>query len=203
VTIDTLGGITGTPNGKIVPNNPLLIGTGCTFQSAWNAYSCLSASEYVQFRIDSLKAPTTPTGTVCGVADLAMTGTAFTRVDDGATLTMSGSPLAPHSLAPNLISNRRYSIVVSAIDSMKCLSLMTGGKQGQVARPEFRVGPHPIAVTDVSTGLPVSEVTTLVALDSGNSDKFFYESGTQKSYVRLYHGIATPNWSRVDVLVRR
>ena len=175
--LDKDGTVSGIPGRRIVPKNPVLVTSLCTFNVLWNAYGC--PYEYVNFQIH-VPSGESPAGTIL-------------RRDDGASMQLASANGAPSSVNVNLIAQYPYTLQFPTVIP-KVLDFVVPEKPGKAVRVSMPYPPSAFTVT--RWGSPVYRASSLAELTTGGH-KYFYD-GT-----RLHLRLVNPSGTWEEVRVKR
>jgi hypothetical protein len=160
---DADGSITGTPNRRIVPNNPVLYTASCTKKAVWNAYIC----------------PHNYVGVMVQTGGVNIAGTVVTR-NDGAKRTLGGKD-GPDNLHFVTIEDRPYSIDLPVAVPSK-LTFVRYEQAGKAVRLSLKYPTVPFTVT--LWGSNVHKAVNISELASGGT-KYFYDTAANRLHLRL------------------
>jgi cell surface hyaluronidase len=176
---DSDGSITGTPNRRIVPRNPVLYTSSCTLKSQWNAYVC--PHNYIGVQIF----------TYDGVD---ISGTVLRR-DDGASHILGSADSYPEALHFMVLENRPHALTLPIVVPKRITFSRVEGA-GRAARLSL---PYPTSdFTLTLWGSPITKATGLDELGSGGT-KYYYDAAAKQLHMRL----VTPTGSWQEYEIRR
>jgi cell surface hyaluronidase len=167
VFIDQDGSVTGTPNRRVVVDNPFMINSGCTKQADWNAWIC--DDSYVPFVL---------------YAHSAIASTTLSL--NGANHTLYGSGSNDNdSFVSVLRSKQIYGVSFDGAPSSFSLVLRDAPKDWLRFKIPIAAKPDVINYQPTVTGYEVKVVADLNALASSTLSAYFYDAATQTLHVKL------------------
>lgn len=173
--LDIDGSVSGTAGAKIVPKNPVLVTSQCTFNAPWNAYVC--PHEYVNLRIFERSAGS-PSGTII-------------QRDDGASLKLFSPDKYSNEVNANLIVGRPYALQFP-VGTPKHLAFVVSEKANAPIRLSM---PYSFTGYTVTLwGSPIQRANSLSELATGGH-KYFHDGTTM--HLRLVS--QTGNWEEIEV----
>ncbi len=173
--LDKDGSVSGVAGAMIVPNNPVLVTSKCTFKDPWNAYVCPYEYGHLQMMVHSGENPS---------------GMLIQR-DDGANVKLYSTDQSPNTTYANIIVGRPHGVQFPT-GTPKHVSFVVAEKAG---KPLLISMPYPSSNFTVTLwGYPVEEAPSLAALATGGH-KYFYDGA--RLHLRLVS--EQGNWEEIEV----
>jgi G8 domain len=152
--IDKDGSISGKVGGVIVPKNPLLITSNCTFKDSWNAYVC--PHDYVNLR-------------VINNSQNIQSEAVIQRID-GAKFNLS---IKDNIIRANLLVNIPHKLTFLNGGTPNHLSFVVSEKAGKPIRISIPYSTSSFTIT--RWGIPIERASNLSELTTGDKHKFYYD----------------------------
>lgn len=171
VVLDVDGTLTGGAGHFVVANNPLMVASGCTLQSTWNAYVC--SQRFVNFQVRSADATT-------AVAPLNLIR------DDNAVANFVGVPDAAWFVSASLIPGRRYSVAFQAgvpVAPQFFANALAPSDWIRVSLP-FPTGAVNV-YRDYNRSASIAAAASMGELDASAGEKFFYDGASGTLHLKL------------------
>lgn len=169
IILDGDGSLTGVSGQYVVANNPLMITSACTVQTAWNAWVC--AAPFVQFQVRGANAQV--------VAPLTITR------DDAVASAYVGVPDQPQTVSASVVTSRSYRVQYTGAVPDRPQFSMRRSLPGDWMRI---IAPYPnipfTVIRDSNNGAPLVAAATLAQLDASTGNKYFYDVGTGLLYLK-------------------
>ncbi len=160
VFIDQDGSVTGTPNRRVVVDNPFMLNAACEKRTDWNAWIC--DETYVPFALYSHSAVSS--------VRLSLNGVAHTLYGSGSS--------DDDSFVSVLRSQQTYSVTFDGVPSKFSLVLRDAPKDWL----RFEM---PFAKAPTVTGYEIKPSANLSALSSSPLSTYFYDTAAQTLHVKL------------------